>query len=50
MEHKTTTEKYQDGVKAVCTCGWIDRWPGPADGSAQESAAAHARRYAEATS
>lgn len=45
MNHETSTEKYHEGIKAFCSCGWIDRWRGPDDGSAAQSAAEHARRH-----
>lgn len=45
-EHVTKVENFDNGVKASCTCGWIDRWP-IADGSAQQSAAAHKERHNE---
>ena len=43
--HKVTYEYWNssDNTTATCTCGWIDRWPG-ADGSAQQSGAAHEQR------
>lgn len=44
--HTTKVENFDNGVKASCTCGWIDRWP-VADGSAQQSAAAHKARHPE---
>lgn len=43
-QHITKVENFDYGVRASCTCGWIDRWP-EADGSAQQSAAAHKAKY-----
>ena len=45
MKHSITTRYWNssDNTVATCTCGWMDRWPG-ADGSAQQSGAAHVAR------
>lgn len=44
LAHKTTTTKFDNGVRTKCTCGWIDRWE-VADGSAEQAAAEHKARY-----
>ena len=44
MRHETTTETFPGHVKAMCSCGWIDRWY-VADGSAEQSAYAHRSRF-----
>ena len=45
-QHITKVQTFDTGVRVTCTCGWIDRWP-VADGSAQQSAAAHKARNQE---
>ena len=41
--HVTKVERLDTGVKASCTCGWINCWA-LADGSAEQSAYEHKKR------